>query len=253
MSKRFELAKELARRLGTYAKEQKSKCSISKKGSNDCVTNVDVELEREIVKAIQEHFPGDVVQGEELSPTVTSVPRWIIDPIDGTKNYIRDIPFWSTCIAYKSSDEDSFGVVYFPDLDEFFEAIEGNGAFLNDSSLHVSTLTKMKKAYAHIDTFHLEEHHRVMKERWPLYQELFHSVYRVRNFGAASAALTGIAKGSFDININLSAIQHEWDYFPSLVIIREAGGVYEVKDGVSIAGNETLVTAVKKMIDKVKK
>ena len=83
-----------------------------------------------------------------------------------------------------------------------------------------------------------------------MYQRFFQHVYRVRNLGAASSALTGVAKGSFDININLSAIQHEWDYFPSVMVIQEAGGFYEIYKGISLAGNTCLIEQSKKIIDK---
>jgi myo-inositol-1(or 4)-monophosphatase len=253
MSERFLLAKKLVKKWGDFAKNEKAELIVTQKSKNDFVTSNDIEIERKMVIAIKTAFPEDAIQGEEMSPKVVTVPRWIIDPIDGTKNYIRGLQMWSICVAYKSEKGDSFGIVYFPELGEFFEALEGHGAFLNGNRIHVSSIDVLKKAYAHIDTFSLEEHHSIMSKRWPLYQRFFKHVYRVRNLGAASSALTGVAKGSFDININLSAIQHEWDYFPSVIIITEAGGLYEIYKGISLAGNANMIEQAKKIIDKKEK
>lgn len=251
MSQRFELALRLAKEAGKYAKSRKYNCIVSDKGTSDSVTDVDVTVEKMITAAIKELFPNDAIQAEELAPKIKTEPRWIIDPIDGTKNYSHDLQMWSVCIAYKDEENgNSFGVCYFPDIDELFCAEQGKGAFLNDKPIHVSTVKKLQKAYTHIDTFHFQASKRILNERWPLYKSLFNHVFRVRNVGVASYSLCYVAKGSFDLNIDITAIPHEWDYFPSMVIIREAGGVYETNAGIAFAGNEVLVRDIQKVLKK---
>ena len=121
---------------------------------------------------------------------------------------------------------------------------------MNGEPIHVSEVRKLTKAYTHVDTFNFQANPRIIENRWVIYKALFRNVYRMRSYGAASYSICYLAQGGFDLNVDLTEMQYEWDYFPPMIILREAGGVYETNGGLAFAGNKKLVTDIQKMLNK---
>src|SRR5205814_5296150 len=111
------------------------------------VTVADREAEREIARALEEAFPEDGLLGEEGSAKDSrGGRRWIIDPIDGTRDFLRGNRAWSVLIGLEAEGEVVAGVSYFPALDEMFTATRGGGAFCNDAPIHASAITDPSQA-----------------------------------------------------------------------------------------------------------
>lgn len=142
LNDRISFAKTTATSAGKLAKEFFKKISeleIKQKGAQDHVSNADTDVETFVRTKIAECFPDDGIVGEEFAPLATSSGyTWVIDPIDGTANFITGIPAWCVVIACVHDDETVIGVTYDPNNDEMFWATKGGGAFLNDEPMQVS-------------------------------------------------------------------------------------------------------------------
>jgi len=113
--------------------------AIEKKGHQDLVSNADREVEQLVRRAIAQAFPDDGVIGEEYAPeSGTSGLTWVIDPIDGTANFVRGIPAWTVVLACASQDDTLVGVIHDPNADETYSALRGQGALLNGRPMQVA-------------------------------------------------------------------------------------------------------------------
>src|SRR5262245_57462157 len=111
------------------------------------VTQADREAERVIVEILGRAFPEHGVLGEEFGGEGSSETRWIIDPIDGTKNFVRRVPLWATLIALEEHDEITVGVVHNPATGDLYTARRGGGAFLNGQRIQVSGEGSLSRAF----------------------------------------------------------------------------------------------------------
>jgi histidinol-phosphatase len=182
------------------------------------VTIADTRAERAIVRTIRKKFPGHDFYGEEYGRTGRqSDYLWLIDPIDGTKNYIGGIPLWGTLIALMRGDELILGVSHVPILKETLWAENGRGAFLNGKRVRVSrvgTLGKAMISYGSLGTFRA---HRLEKN----ILSLIHACSRQRCFGDLWPYHL-LASGKLEIVIEMRI--KPMDIAPHALIVREAGG-----------------------------
>jgi myo-inositol-1(or 4)-monophosphatase len=175
-----------------------------RKRNKTVVTKADIEAEKIITEILKKHFPSYAVAGEE-SGKESGTYTWFVDPIDGTENFARYIPLFSTSIALQKNKKTVLGVVYDPIHDELFVAEKGRGAYLNNKKIRVSTISE----YAIIS---LTKKHALIKKKF------FHS----RFFGAAALTLASIAAGRIE-----GKIQYDMDMYSSLagfLLVEEAGG-----------------------------
>ncbi len=139
---RLEFAIDLARRAGNFAKahfDAIDSLVIESKGHQDLVSNADRDTETLIRSAIEEHWPADGIVGEEHGRKHgTSGYDWVIDPIDGTANFVRGIPQWCVAIACARNGEAVVGVISEPSTGELFHASKGGGAFVNGRSVRAA-------------------------------------------------------------------------------------------------------------------
>jgi len=143
---RFSFAKRLAKKCGEIAKRDFEKAKkFSYKKNSEIVTETDKKIERFIWKDIHKSFPEDSMLGEEFGLEKGSENVWIIDPIDGTRNFSSRIPFFAVSIGFYGED-DTFGIVYAPILNQFFYARQGEGAFENGKRIHCSDKTNLIKS-----------------------------------------------------------------------------------------------------------
>lgn len=195
---------------------------VREKGRADLVTEVDEAVERLVTERIRARFPADAVVGEELSSAaVTTGRRWIIDPVDGTTNFVHGHPFVCVSIAFADDEGPAAGVIHAPFLREVFHAARGAGAFLNGAPIRVSpaadparallaTGFPFKKGKGDLDAF------------MSLVADAVRSTHDVRRDGSAALDLAYVAAGRLEgfFEIGLSP----WDVAAGFLLVTEAGG-----------------------------
>jgi myo-inositol-1(or 4)-monophosphatase len=220
-----EIAIEAARRgaavlLGHW--EQHGTEDADLKARNDWVSAADRESERAIIDSITARCPADAFLGEEGGRSAgTSARTWIIDPLDGTSNYLQHFPVWSVSIALRQNDETLAGVIYEPLRDLFFTAERGAGAFRNGERMRVSEHVRVEGSFLATGfPFRAQEY-------IDCYVAIFTDIIRiskgVRRAGSAALDLAYTAAGVFDgfFEMHLAA----WDVAAGSLLVTEAGGV----------------------------
>ena len=224
-AREIEVAAQAARKAGELALRYQPGIVAEAKPDNSPVTEADRECERLIAGMLSEAFPEDGFLGEEgTRGDSRSGRRWIIDPIDGTRDYIRGRPLWANLIALEDAGEIVAGVVNLPLLDSLYTAGRAAGAFRNDSPIRASSRTSVQEATLCIDAFNRLDG-ASFKDRLPDWMARFWSV---RGFGGAPDAMM-VASGQVDIWIEPRAAP--WDFAPLKVIVEEAGGRFLNFDG----------------------
>jgi myo-inositol-1(or 4)-monophosphatase len=212
-----------AKSAGEFIRKERLKFTpdkIEMKGLNDMVTYVDKGAEKLIVEELKEILPGSGFIVEEDTEKEKSEYNWIVDPLDGTTNFIHGIPCYAVSIALEHNGEILLGVVYEVAKKECYSAVKGGGAFLNELPIKVSANKTLKDSLIAtgfpIYNFDRQENY------LNVLRELMQKTHGVRRIGAAAADLCYLAAGRVDafFEYNLNA----WDVAAGALIIREAGG-----------------------------
>jgi len=216
---RAKAAEIVARKAGEMLLNT-DKFEVRIKGANDFVTEMDVRSETMIREALLGEFPEDGFYGEESGATAATAGRWVVDPIDGTQSFMRGHHGYTISIAYEYKGELVFGCVYYPDCDEMFTAIRGEGAFMNGKPIHVSDISNPREAIIHFGYGHrVAEDREIMMKIFP---HLLANISDVRRYGSAAYALCCVACGRseafFERSLNL------YDIAGGMVVLEEAGG-----------------------------
>ncbi len=224
-----EFAVAIARRAGAYLKEGlNEKHRIDYKGEINIVTEADRKSEQMIVSAIRETFPAHGILAEESAAVVGDADcRWIIDPLDGTTNYAHGFPVFCVAIALEEQGEVRLGVVYNPVLDEMFVAEKGQGAYLNDRSIHVSATAELSRAL--LATGFPYDIREGGEDNMNYFYGLALKAQAIRRAGAAALDLAYVAAGRFDGFWELKLMP--WDTAAGVLLVREAGGRVTDLDG----------------------
>jgi myo-inositol-1(or 4)-monophosphatase len=194
---------------------------VEPKGEGDLVTDVDRACEVEVVGLIRNAHPTHAVLAEEgTGARVKLGPLWILDPLDGTKNYLHGLPRFSCALALMWDEVAVLGAVYNPALDELFVAEHGRGATLNGASLRVSTTADLPAALVGSA---LTVRRRFAARHFARLQRLVVSSQGVRVGGCASLDLCDVARGRLDAYLEEGL--DPWDTAAGALIVREAGGV----------------------------
>ncbi len=228
--------------------------AVISKGKNDIVTEIDTVSEKLITDYLGLRFPEDNFYGEELGrQTGGDGGRWIIDPIDGTENFVRAIPDFTISIAYEDPNGDlAAGVVYNPSQDILYHALKGEGAFLNGKPIKVSGIRKPSDSVAIVAPPF--RRHGKAALYFKILETIFAQIKDIRRFGSAAQDLCYIASGKIDAFFELGL--HYYDIAAGLIILTEAGGEYSgftikenvIRDGNLIATNKFLHAWYKKQI-----
>ena len=185
---------------------------VSAKGPGDFVTSADKRTEKILIEELQKAHPGYGIITEEtgIINKSNTKNRWIIDPIDGTMNFLNGVPQFAISVGYEEDKEIKCGVIFNPIMNEMFCAEKGNGAYLNNARIRVSNKRQIKD--------------KIFSE----YINVSNNVSNVRKFGSAALDMAYVACGRFD-----GYWQRElnyWDIAAGIVILKEAGGFVDFFD-----------------------
>lgn len=201
--------------------------AVSQKGENDFVTTADKDNEERIRAFISLNFPSDAILGEEKGESAGCDGfKWIIDPIDGTVNFMNGFPLFSISIALEYKEELVAGLVYVPYYDELFSAFKDKGAKLNDKPIHVTAEQDLKRTLMlavppHRQHPYLDSYLSEMREMYELCSD-------IRSVGSAAVSLCYTACGR--CSAYYERFLHIYDIAAGLVIVKEAGGAYSLKE-----------------------
>ncbi len=195
---------------------------VSTKGPGDFVTSADKRTEKILIDELQKAHPEFGIITEEAGVINKSniKNRWIIDPIDGTMNFLNGIPQFAISIAYEEDSEIKCGVIFNPIMNEMFCAEKGNGAYLNNSRIRVSNKKRIKDAL--LVTGGPKGASKIKEKIFSEYINISNNVSNVRKFGSAALDMAYVACGRFD-----GYWQRElnyWDIAAGIILIKEAGG-----------------------------
>jgi myo-inositol-1(or 4)-monophosphatase len=215
-------AVDLARKSGVLLKETFTKThKIQYKGEINIVTEADKMSEDLIIAAIDRKFPDHGILSEE-SPAITGAGklRWIIDPLDGTTNYAHGYPVFCVSIALENEGEIVLGVVYDPMREEMFIAERGEGAYLNDKKLKVSSVSNISRSL--LATGFPYDIRDSKENNLDYFNSMAVNVQAIRRAGAAALDLAYLAAGRFDGFWELKL--KPWDTAAGCLLVTEAGG-----------------------------
>ena len=220
LTARGEFARQLARDAGALARRyfrREIEFVAETKGPQDFVSAADHAVEALIRARLQTTFPADAVLAEESGGEVGR-NLWVVDPIDGTINFVHGVRYWCISIAFIAGGERRFGVIYDPSLDELFWAAKGEGAWCDETRIHVSPRDRLDHALVgagYVPRHPLEEH-------LALKRRLHEAGVAVKDMGAGALMLAHVAAGRFDAF--LEPHMHPWDASAGLLLVEEAGG-----------------------------
>ncbi len=220
----FKAAPRLVRDFGEVEQLQ-----VSKKGPADFVSTADLRAERKIVGELRQARPGYGFLLEEKGEIPGEDPdyRWVVDPLDGTTNFLHGIPHFAISIALQKGEEVIAGVIYDPVKDELFWAERGQGAWMNDHRLRVSSRSDFAESVLLTGIPHLNRGDH--DEFLAISEEFMSRAAGIRRFGAASLDLAYVAAGRGEGYWELGL--HPWDIAAGDIIVREAGGFISDYEG----------------------
>lgn len=198
---------------------------VDTKGVKDLVSNVDIESENKIIDMIKSKYPDHGILCEESEGAVTdSDYKWIIDPLDGTHNYIYGIDIFGVSIALECKGELILGVIYIPCSNEMYWAEKGKGAYFNGEPIHVSQRTMEDAMVIFDSTLHEDK-----DARTGFLAALVDDTFGLRLSGSAVRNLTHVARGSADLIVEYG--DKPWDFAAGGLLVEEAGGKLTTLDG----------------------
>lgn len=250
------IAVQAARAAGNLimrAADRLDNIKVMEKNPNDFVTDIDQLVEREIIAIIQKAHPSHGILGEESGKIAGNDSVWIIDPIDGTRNFIHGFPHFAVSIAYSFKGKVEHGVIYDPVRQELFTASRGKGAQLNDHRIRVSKRSRLEECL--LGTGFPYRHSAELQAAYvESLQSLIPFCGDLRRAGAATLDLAYVACGRLDGFWELGLCP--WDTAAGTLLIKEAGGIVcdinggedYVKTGHIVAGNPKIIKLILKNI-----
>lgn len=226
-----EAACEAARRGAAVLEEWRSRFQVHEKGRFDLVTDADLASQQTIQSYLLERFPGHAFLGEEEGasksrPSADAPPTWIVDPLDGTTNYVHDCPMYCVSIGLQVAGELVVGAILDPRQNELFVAAKGQGAWLNSRRLQTSRTARLEEALLSTGfPPDLRKQERIL-EWWRFFSLRAQSLRRT---GSTALNMAYVAAGRFDGYWAFD--NHPWDVAAGTVLVREAGGIVTNVDG----------------------
>ena len=195
---------------------------VSSKGPGDFVTSADKRTEKILIEELQKAYPeyGIITEETGIINKSNTKNRWIIDPIDGTFNFMNGIPQFAISVGYEEENEIKCGVIFNPILNEMFYAEKGSGAYLNNKRIRVSNQKKISDTL--VVTGGPKGASKIKDKIFSEYINVSKNVGNVRKFGSAALDMANVACGRFD-----GYWQRElnyWDIAAGIILVKEAGG-----------------------------
>lgn len=190
-------------------------------------TQGDLDVEEYVSKKLKEQFPDHGFDSEEMGEKNSKAEYvWILDPIDGTSYYAKDVPFYSVSLALERNKQLVLGIIYSPELDRMYCASTGRGATLNGRGIRCSGEKHLNKASICLEIPSKDSPREEL--RWALEKMsvLIEHAHRVRIIGVGSLGLCFCAEGGFDAYVNLGSMWKHHDIAAGEIIVREAGGEF---------------------------
>lgn len=228
MTEKLDFAKRIAEQAGRLAQKIRADNRdngddfIQQKGTQDFVTVADKQVETLIRDAIQTTYPHDGILGEEdglqMADNSQDSGYWVVDPIDGTTNFMRGLADWGVCIAYVEGDKIVLGVIYVPDENNMYYAEQGQGAYVNDTPLRVTNETNPKKSLIMTGYSNRQPE----GDYTTFLDILLDSGFEYRRCGAACIGAVRVANGNMEMYYESDI--NAWDIMAGIVIVTESGG-----------------------------
>ena len=227
----------------------RGKFSVDLKEDRSPVTIADQKAEEILRKKLSQHFPDHGIIGEEFgshNPNAEWV--WTIDPVDGTRSFVRGLPLFASMIALLHRGEPVLGIIELPALGETAWAVKGKGAFANGQPLRVSSQSRLKGAFVAV-----ADHYCFRSEKCTfLFNRLNQEAGIVRTYPDAFGHLMAI-RGVVDVMVD--PLAKIWDYAPCKILVQEAGGRFanfagsraSIEEGTAVVGNSKIVQQVRKI------
>ena len=233
---------------------RKPDIAVEKKTDLSPVTIADRNAEEILRSKIARDFPSHGIIGEEFGEeNSTAEWVWTIDPIDGTRSFIRGLPLFATLISLLRNGEPVMGIISLPALGETAWAVKGKGAHCGKSRLNVSSCKNLSKAFVAVADFYCFR----IKKCARLFNRLDREAEIMRTYPDAFGHLMA-ARGAVDVMVD--PLAYIWDYAPCKIIVEEAGGKFSnfsgnrssIREETAISGNPQLVRQVRKIFSEVK-
>jgi len=241
----FKASRGLMRDFGEVEKLQ-----VSRKGANDFVSEADKKCERTLVKELKKARPsysflleeGGELEGEDKTK------RWIIDPLDGTNNFLHGLPFFCISIGLEEDGEITAGVIYVPLLNDLYWTVKDKGAFLNNGSIdHILRVSNRKNTDGMIVSCSYRNNTNAL-------QNIIDKGYVVRFIGSCAMSLAFVAAGKIDVAMEDNI--KTWDTAAGVLLVKEAGGIvsqvggkeYKLEHGNILATNGIIHNNINKII-----
>ncbi len=222
------VAEGLAREAGSLAMSRFQHAGpVQTKGRGNVVTEVDLAVERLLSERLSEEYPDSDILSEESAPEgrTQAAYQWILDPIDGTKNFSQGIPYFAINIALARHDEVVVAVTYDPCRQELFSAEAGKGAWLNGEQMHVANKQTVQESLVGSDIGYDNQRAQYLLE---FFLSLWPNVQSLRISGSAALGLAYVAAGRLDLYLHHDVSR--WDVAPGILLVREAGGLITERD-----------------------
>ena len=200
---------------------------VSYKGRADIVTDVDLAAEKAILDLLRDEYPDFGILSEESEPIRADSPyTWVVDPLDGTRNYAHGVPHFCTVVGLAHGDGVVLGVTYDPVAQELFTAEAGKGAYLNGAPLSVTESQEMSESLLSFDLGYVDEKAGLALD---MIRGLWPGIQSMRLMGSAALGMAYAAAGRVDLYFHHSL--SPWDMVAGLVLVQEAGGTVVDRQG----------------------
>jgi myo-inositol-1(or 4)-monophosphatase len=224
-------AQEAARRAAVVLAEWRQKFEVREKSRFDLVTDADLASQQVIQGYLAARFPDHEFLGEEEGagksrPAQNAPPTWIVDPIDGTTNYVHDCPLYCISIGLQIAGAMVVGVVLEPTRNEMFHARKGGGAWINDRRIKTSPADRLEKA---LIATGFPPDLRGQERTLDWWRHFSYRTQALRRTGSTAINMAYVAAGRFDAYYAFD--NHVWDVAGGIVLVREAGGTITNVDG----------------------
>jgi myo-inositol-1(or 4)-monophosphatase len=224
MNEVLSVAVEAAREAGEFLLESQGRVrTVERKGDRSLVSDVDRRSEEMIVRRVRSAFPSHAILGEESGSRPPDPSReewlWVVDPLDGTHNYLRGIPLFAVSIGVVHRGTFVVGVVNVPTERRLYTAEQGAGACVNGEPIRASARTDLASCSVSLDSDIRADFPRKARAIGALGE----AVFNARMFGSSARSLAMVADGTLDAAVEFG--DYPWDFAAGVVLVREAGGI----------------------------